>query len=171
MFVIKGAAEIKNINVRAEVHGDSLVRAIDVKLAITDVDAKQLGSAIPGLMELFWEGEQPRAQEIYPLKVRHTIENVTATISVGRKTVKLAGADVRKVHITPKFGHLCEMLLSIRCAEIGDGLLDPLHKWLKGTVEVEIVERQLRLAGMEQDEGKDQEKDQEKGREKTDGKV
>ena len=165
MFVIKGAAEIKNVNLRAEVHGDSLVRAIDVKLAITDVDAKRLDSAIPGLMEMFWEHEQPRVQEIYPLKVRHTIENVTATIGVGRKTVKLVGADVRKVHITPKFGHLCEMLLSIRCAEIGDGTIDPLHKWLKGTVDIEIVERQLTLPDMDQGEGKGE------GEEKADGKV
>lgn len=154
MFVIKGAAEIKNVNLRAEVHGDTLVRAVDIKLAVADVDAERLGSAIPGLMELFWDGEQPRAQEIYPLKVRHTIENVTATLSVGRKSVTLKGADVRKVHITPKFGARCEILLSIRCTEIGDGTIDPLHKWLKGTVELEIVERQLTLPEMEQAEGK-----------------
>ena len=150
MFVIQGEAEIKNINVRAEVHGDELVRALDIRLAITDIDAKRLDSAIPGLRELFWKGEQPHLQELYPLKVRHKIENVSVSIKSGRRTVKLESADVLKVQVTPKFGGRCEMLLSVKVSRIGDGLLDPLHAWLKGLLTVDIAERQLTLPEMEQ---------------------
>ncbi len=151
MFVIKSAAEIKNVNLRMEAHGDSLVRAVDVKVIIPDVEAARLDSAIPEIGQ-FWHGEDPVFQEVYPLKVRHTIENVEATLTVGRKVVTLTGADVRKVSITPRHSGRCEIELSIRAAEITDGVLDPLHKWLKGEVELEIVERQLSLSDMAQAE-------------------
>jgi len=153
MFVIKSAAEIKNVNLRMEAHGDSLVRAVDIKMIVADVEAARLDSAIPEVGQ-FWHGEDPVLQEVYPLKVRHTIENVEAVLTVGKKAIKLKGADVRKVSITPRHSGRCEIELSIRCSEIGDGILDPLHKWLKGEVQLEVVERQISLPNMDQGEEK-----------------
>lgn len=149
MFVVKGQAEIKNVNMRAQVHGDELMRAIDVKLVMVDIDAKKMDSAVPGLVATFWRGQQPLLQEVYPLKVRHKIENVICKLKVGRKRVKLQEAVVKKISVTPRFGGRCEITLTVSCI-IGDGVLDPLHKWLKGMVGIEIVEHQMELPAMEQ---------------------
>lgn len=149
MFVISGAAEIKNVNLRMEAHGDDSVRAVDVKLIVADVEAKRLDSAIADIEE-YWRGDRLLFQETYPVRVQHTIENVTATLTVGNKKITLTGADVRKVSITPRHSGRCQVELSIRCIEIGKEIIE-LHKWLKGTVELEIVERQLSLPDMEQE--------------------
>ncbi len=149
MFVVKGQAEIKNINVRAQVHGDEMVRAIDVKLVMVDIDAKKMDSAVPGLVATFWKGQQPMLQEVYPLKIRHKIENVICKLKVGRKRVKLQEAVVKKISVTPRFGGRCEITLTVSCV-IGDRILDPLHKWLKGMVGIEIVEHQMELPAMDQ---------------------
>jgi len=152
MFVIKSAAEIKNVNLRMEAHGDDLVRAVDVKLIVADVEAKRLDSAIADIEE-YWHGDALILQETYPVKVQHTIENVAATMTVGKKTITMTGADIRKVSITPRHGGRCQVELSIRCIEIGNEIVE-LHKWLKGTVELEVVERQLTLPELEQGEEK-----------------
>lgn len=158
MFVVKGQAEVKNINVRAEVHGDELMRAIDVKLVMADIEAKKMDSAVPGLVATFWKGQQPLLQEVYPLKIRHKIENVLCTLKVGRKTVKLGFKDkqgrlheavVKKISVTPQFGGRCQVTLTVSCL-IGNGVLDPLHRWLKAVVNVNIVERQMELPAMNQ---------------------
>ncbi len=149
MFVIKGQAEVKNINVRAEAHGDELMRAIDVKLVMVDVDAQRIDSAVPGMVATFWKGKQPVLQEVYPLKIRHKIENAICTLKVGRKRIKLQDAVVKKISVTPQFGGRCQVTLTVACL-IGDGVLDPLHNWLKGMVAIEIVERQMELPAMDQ---------------------
>jgi hypothetical protein len=149
MFEIKGEAELKNINVRAEIHGEELVRAIDVKLVMTDVDAKLLNAAVPGLVKTFWDGEQPAFQELYPLKIRHKIENATAEIKVGKAQVQLLDVTMQKIEVTPLFGKRCQIAFTVR-SQIGDGILDSLHAWLKGKVNIEIEERQMEIPGMAQ---------------------
>ena len=149
MLKIKGAAELKNINVRAEIHGEELVRAIDLKLVMVDADASKLETVVPGLMAKFWNGKQPTLQELYPLKVRHKIENADAVVRVGRKRVVLREVIVQKIAITPLFSGRCQIAFSMRC-KIGDGVLDPLHKGLRGTVHITIEERQMELPAMDQ---------------------
>ncbi len=152
MFVIKGTAEIKNVNLRIEAHGDSMVRTVDVKMVAPDVEAKRLDSAIADI-DKYWEGEKLCLQETYPVTVQHTIENVTATLSVGKKKVTLKGGDVRKIKITPRHNGRCQVMLSVRCPEVSSEIL-LLHEWLKGEVQLEVVERQISLPNMEQGEEK-----------------
>jgi len=152
MFVIKSAAEIKNVNLRMEAHGDSMVPTVDVMLIAPDVEAKRLDSAIADIGK-YWEGDTVCLQETYPVTVQHTIENVEAVLSVGKKKVTLKGADVRKIKITPRHGGRCQIKLSIRCPEVSSEIV-LLHQWLKGEVQLEVVERQISLPNMDQGEEK-----------------
>jgi hypothetical protein len=149
-FKVVGQAELKSINLRAEIHGEELVRAVDLKLAITECSAKELASLMPGFLKAFWNGDNPALQEVYPIKIRHSLENTDCTISVGKAKVFLPQADLKKINITPKFGGVCDVVMSVQASHIPDGILDPLHKWLRGEVHVEAIEKQSDVTMMAQ---------------------
>lgn len=153
MFVIKGKAELKNINIRVQAHGDELVRAMDLKLAMEDADPARLDSAVSDLTDRFWNKDEPLVQEIYPLRVGHKLENCAVELSDGKVKVKLNGADVKKIEITPHHGRRVGMVYTVQAIEIQDGILDTLHKWLRGVITVDVVERQMELPDMEQVKG------------------
>lgn len=149
MFVINGTAELKSINLRAEAHGDEIVRAMDIKLLAVDVDAARLDSAIPD-MDRLWDGDQPVLQEVYPVKVRHKLENMKVTMD---ELPKDFDCTVDRIEITPKHAKRCDVLLTLKVSHVQDGFLDKLHAALRSQVTLDIVERQLELPEMEQAKG------------------
>ena len=149
MFDIKGTAELKNINLRVEMNGDDFARAMDLLLVVDGVPADKLTSAIPNLRENFYEGDQPQLQEIYPLIVRHKIENIAATLKVDKDSVKLKAADVSKIEITPQPGGICQVRLTVQSSMYPLDCLATLSLWLRHEIALTINERQLRAVGME----------------------
>ena len=81
MLVINCTAELKKINLRPEIHGDTPVRAMDLRFVAADVDGARLDAMIPDYqVKLYDEKGQPLLQEVYPLVVRHKIENTTGFV-------------------------------------------------------------------------------------------
>jgi hypothetical protein len=147
VFDVKTNAEVRNINVRAENHGDDHVPAIDVKLMLLDVPIAKISSAIPDFEQRFYDGDQPILQEIVPFQIQHKIENVEAKI--GR--VVLKGADIKK---GSKFWHkpskVANVLITVQCSDFSEAAVPALMKMLKEEAKVEIIECQLKIPEMEQ---------------------
>ncbi len=149
MFVIEAKAELKAVVLKMTPSGDDFTRTVELKLLAQDVEAARLSSAIPEV-GAFWHGDELWLQEIYPLRVRHTVENVSVGLRSEAELIDLGACDVSKIEITPKFGGVCEVALTVKTLDTVDGLLDALHHWLKGEVTVSMVERQLSLPDMDQ---------------------
>lgn len=147
MFDVKTKAELRHINLRAEAHGEDMVRAIDVKLMLINVPVDKLTSAIPDFEKRFYDGDTPILQEIVPFQIRHNIENVEAKI--GKVTLK--GADIKKnSKCWHKPGKVCDIEIKVQSADFTDAALTTLSKQLKEEVTVEISERQGTIPGMDQ---------------------
>jgi hypothetical protein len=149
MFDIKTSAEIKNVNIRMEVHGDEYVRAIDVKVRAADVPFDKIGDAVPS-HDWLYDGDMPIMQEIYPLKVRHKIENMAANLEYAGDGFKLTGVDCAKIVVHPKPARLADVEFTIQGSKYPDGVLDLLSTWLREEVALTITERQAKL-GLVQD--------------------
>ncbi len=149
MFELNGEAEIKNINLRVEQHGDELVRAMDLKLIIASTDATKLVAASDH-MDTFFEKGEPKLQEFYPLTIPHKIENLSGTLKAGRKTIKILQCDAAKVKIKPLFGSLAEVRLTLKISPMGDLDIVQLHSWLRAVVKINLEERQADLPAMQQ---------------------
>jgi hypothetical protein len=147
MFDVKTAAELRNINLRVESHGENMVRAMDIKLMLLDVPVSKLTSAIPDFEKRFYDGEQPILQEISPFQIQHKIENVEATID----NTKLTGADIKKgARCWHKPGFVCNLEIIVQASDFNDAALTALSKHIKEEVKCSITERQTKLPGMEQ---------------------
>lgn len=147
MFDVKTTAELRNINLRVESHGDSMVRAMDIKLMLLDVPVSKLTSAIPDFEKRFYDGEQPILQEISPFQIQHKIENVETTID----KVKLTGADIKKgARCWHKPGFVCNLEVTVQASDFSDSALTALSKRIKDEIQCSIAERQTKLPGMEQ---------------------
>ena len=141
MFDFKCKAELRNINVRAEIHGDETVPAIDVKLLAIGVPVDKISSAIPDIAKHFYEKDKVVVGEVNPLTVQHKLENLTVKI---HKT-EVKGVDVKKkMLVTLEPGKVCdvEMSVQIQHATKTAAALMPL---LTEQVDFEISERQQRL--------------------------
>lgn len=150
MFDIRATAELSNINIRAEIHGEVHVRAIDIKLVAVGVPAERLTSAIPDLRSRFYNGDQPILQEVFPLRVRHKLENIRCEVFNKDANILLDGCDVAKIEITPEPAGICKVKMTVQASEYADEVLDYLSRWLRDEVQVTLSERQLKLAEMEQ---------------------
>jgi hypothetical protein len=138
---------LRNINLRAEAHGEDFVRAIDVKIMLLDVPVEKLSSAIPDFAKRFYDGDAPILQEIVPFQIQHKIDNVEATIG----GVSLKGADIKKgSKCWHKPGKVCNLLVSVQSSDFTDAALAKLSKLLREELPVAIVERQMNIEGMEQ---------------------
>lgn len=147
MYDIKTQAEVRNINVRAENHGDEHIPAIDLKLMLLDVPIDRVSSAIPDFGKRFYDGDQPILQEIVPFQVHHKIQNVE--VKVG--SVVLKGADIKKgAKYWHKPGKVCNVLITVQSSDYSDAALPALSKMLKEEVKVSIIERQISIPEMEQ---------------------
>ena len=144
MFDINTKAELRNINLRAETHGDEYARAIDVQLMLLQVPVDRITSALS--LERFYEGDQPVLQEVYPLCVKHKINNLAVTIG----KVKLNGADAKGIEVTPQPGKVCNVKITVQSSGFGKGVLDQLSEHLREECDVTIVERQMQAPGMDQ---------------------
>lgn len=149
VFELKGQAEIKNINLRVEQHGDEMVRAMDLKLVIASTDATKLVAASDH-MDTFFEKGEPKLQEFYPLAIPHKIENLGGTLKAGRKTIKILQCDAAKVKIKPLYGSKAEVRLTLKISPMGDIDVVQLHSWLRAVVKIDLEERQLDLPAMDQ---------------------
>ena len=129
MLDIVATAEIKKINTRTEYHGEDEVRAMDVKLAMQGVPIERLTSAIPEGEAMYYNGDMPRGQEVFPLKVRHKIKNVKCTLSADKKETDFKDCDVDKFQITPQQNKLCNVVLTLNISGYADRVLDRLTKW------------------------------------------
>jgi len=142
MFDITAAAELKEIKLRMEVHGDQDVRAVHLKLYCLGVPAERLTSAVPDLRKKFYDKDQPILQEVYPLHVRHSIDNVEANLVVETTGISLVG-DVSKIQITPQPEGVCSVSMTLQVRLDADGVLDTLSHWLKSEVALKVFERQI----------------------------
>jgi len=154
MLDIKTKGELKKINLRSEAHGDSMVRAMDIRFLAIDVEGEHLDALIPHYKALLYKNNEPVLQEVYPLKVRHKVLNASAKIKIGRKTITLAGCDIAKIKITPRAKGNCDIDLAIQTSDFTDGILDGLSRCLGEILPLELIERQMVLDDMDQGEEK-----------------
>jgi hypothetical protein len=145
MLVLKGQAELRKINLRMEAHGDAMMRAFDLRFIAKDIDAERIDSLIPKYKDWLYEKEAPILQEIYPLVIRHKIQNVNVDITAFKQSINLVGCDVSKIKMTPRTGFRCDLDFTIQASEFTDGILDLLSRWQGDLMDIEIVERQLEL--------------------------
>ena len=113
---------------------------------LLDVPSASVDAVVDRFEEAFYEGDQPIMQEIYPLKVNHKVQNVKATIG----GVTLKEADLKGAKITPKAGKHCDVEVLVQSSAIAKGMLDKFAAMLRETVDVKIIERQLKIVAMEQ---------------------
>lgn len=148
MFKVDGNAEVRNLNVRRQASGDEWVRAIDVKIMALAVPVGDISGAVPDIEKHFYgKSGDVLLAEIFPLKVRHKIENVEAVIG----PVTLKGADVAKIEVTPQPGKMANVLLSIQSSDFSDKDLAALTKvYTAVETKLAIVERQASIPDMEQ---------------------
>lgn len=93
MFEVKTKAEIKNLNVRRQTHGDEFVPADDIKLMLMSVPVEKITSACPEIKQRFYDdSNQVAVGEILPLVVKHELKNIDVTIGA----VKLKGVSIKK---------------------------------------------------------------------------
>jgi len=151
MFKIEAKAELRNINCRAEAHGDEMVRAIDLKLIAIDADASALDSAINGFINLYFDGEgNPQGAEAYPLRVRHKLDGATVTLKQGKQSAKFTDAVIKGIQLTPKTGRRTDATFVVQARDYSDGVMDIITKWQREVVEIQVEERQLDLPDMDQ---------------------
>lgn len=146
MFDVRGKAELRHINVRAEAHGDEMVPAVDVKLMLIGVPVDRITSAVPDMAVRFYDGDTVAVGEVNPLTVHHKLENLAVTID----DLNFKGCDIKKgMKITLQPGKIADVECSVQIQGIGDSVA-PLIRKLRDEVSVKVVERQLKLAGMDQ---------------------
>lgn len=152
MFVVKAEAELRNITCRAEANGDEMVRAIDLKLIAIDADASNMDSAINGFLGMYFDKEgNPLGAESYPLRVRHTLEAATVTISKGSTQVVFNDAQIKGIQLTPKMGKQTDATFVVQASDYPDGIIDKITRWQRDVVKIHVEERQLSIPDMDQE--------------------
>lgn len=146
MFDVKCKAEVKNLNVRTEIHGDDNVPAYDVTLMLLGVPVDCITRACPDIGKRFYSGDQVAIGEVNPLTVQHKMENLT--VKIGERT--LNGCDIKKgakIMLLPE--KVANVEVKVQVEHRGDIVLD-IMAVLRDEVIVSINERQLEIVGMEQ---------------------
>jgi len=146
MFDVKCKAEIKNLNIRTENHGDEIVPAVDITMMLIGVPVDRISSACPDIAKRFYEGDQVAVGEVNPLTVGHKLENLHVTI--GGK--KVAGCDIKrgaKIMLLP--AHLANVEVKVQ-VQHSDNLAGHVMDLLKDETDVTINERQLSMVEMNQ---------------------
>ncbi len=152
MFVIKAEAELRNINCRAEAHGDEMVRAVDLKLIAVDADAAHLDSAINGFLGMYFDKDgNPLGGESFPLRVRHKLDAATVTINQGRTKVTFKDAVIKGIQLTPKTGKRTDATFVVQVSDYADGIMDKITHWQREIVKVHVEERQLQIPDLDQE--------------------
>lgn len=150
MFDFKATAEVKNLNVRSEIHGDETVPAIDVKLMCMNVPVDKITSACVGIGDRFYDGNRVAVGEVNPLTVSHKLENLTVTLGDSDNAVTMKGVTIKKsMKINLQPDKVADVLLTIQ-TQHHDQLAIDIMGMLREEVPVQIGERQLKLAEMEQ---------------------
>ncbi len=141
MLNIKTRGEVRHINVRAEMHGDEIEPAFDVRLMLLSVPVDKISTLCPKLGDVFYVGgDQVQLGEVNPLTVHHKVENVQATIGDYSST----GCDVAKgakINLLP--GKVCNLDLKL---QFQSGNVNAIIEYLRDEVDVTISERQMTLA-------------------------
>lgn len=146
MFDVKCQAEVKNLNVRTEVHGDEYVPAVDIKMMLLAVPVDRITSACPDIGKRFYQGDVVAVGEVNPLTVGHKLENLTVTI--GDKVLK--GCDIKKgmkINLLPEQKANVEIQVQ---TEHRDNLAVHVMELLRSEVAVKVSERQLDLVNVQE---------------------
>lgn len=153
MFQIKAEAELRNINNRAEAHGEEMVRAVDLKLIAIDAKADKLDGAINGFLSLYFDKKgEPLGAEAFPLRVRHKIDRGRVVITHGRKKVAFPDVTLKGIQLTPKTGRKVDCTFTVQVSDYEDGVMDKITRWQREVVKVEVTQRQLDIDEMDQEE-------------------
>ena len=146
MFDVKCGAEVRNLNIRTENHGDEIVPAVDIKMMLLGVPVDRITSACPNIAKRFYDGDLVAIGEVNPLTVQHKLENLI--VKIGEKTLK--GCDIKKgakIHLLPAM--LANVEVTVQVEHSGDLAVQVMNH-LKGEIGVSVNERQLALAEMNQ---------------------
>lgn len=150
MLDIKAKAEIKNVNVRTEVHGDENVPAIDIKMMLIGVPVEKISTLCPYMGNRFYdEHGQVVIGEVNPLFVYHKVDNVAVELD-GRKITECDIKKKAKIQLLPN--KIANVELTVQ-TEHHDDLVLHVMACLKEQVDVTIIERQADAID-EMDQGK-----------------
>jgi len=153
MFQLKAEAELRNINCRAEAHGEEMVRAIDLKLIAIDAKADKMDGAINGFLKMYYDSKgNPLGAEAFPLRIRHKIDRGRVTIQQGRKKVTFPDVTIKAIQLTPKSGKKVDCTFTVQVSDYDDGVMDKVTHWQREIVKVEVEQRQLDIDEVKQDE-------------------
>ncbi len=123
-----------------------MVGAVDVKLMLISVPVDRITSAVPDMAARFYSGEVVAIGEVNPLTVHHKLENLGVTID----DLRFVDCDIKKgMQITLLPSHVANIECSVQISNVGDSIA-ALFARQRQEVSVKIVERQLKLAGMDQ---------------------
>jgi len=138
MLDLKATAEVRGINVRAEMHNEDIQPAFDVKLMLIAVDVKALSAFCPNMDKHFYDAEGlVTVGEVSPLTVTHKIENITASIG----SFSHIGCDIKKgakITLLPEWRANVEVQVQCQSGDVNTVL-----KHLRDEVKVTLTERQL----------------------------
>ncbi len=138
MLDVNTQGEVRHINVRAEIHGDEIEPAFDVKLMLIDVPVSKITTLCAKLDRLY-ENDVVALGEVNPLTVQHKVENVQATIGDYSST----GCDIKKgakIQLLP--GQIANVEVTL---QFHSGNVEAVVPNLRETVKVTISERQLSM--------------------------
>lgn len=141
MFKFEGSARINDVKIRKEWHGEDLLPAVSIKLAI---DAMKVKVVEDGLLPKFgcvFEESDPLLVDVKPISVVREIKNVNVSIN----GVMFEGMDIDGIKVSALAGKVADVDLVVK------GLCDVdntarLHDLLLLDVAVTFLQRQLELA-------------------------
>jgi hypothetical protein len=145
---MKGKARVEKFVGDIRTQGDGEVRGVVVVLHFTGVKVEDASGLVSQLHLLFNAEDDPALPELGALPVAREVNNVD--VSIG--DVKLKGADLSKIKITPlvaagRGGKKVDVHMEVSSAAVN--VLDKLHGMLKQTVLVNLVERQMDLTKLD----------------------
>ncbi len=139
MLKLKAMARVAHFQGRKEFKGAERVRAVTIKLAFEGIPATTAKAFVSQIELMFNDAGDPSMPELLPSSLANDIYNVE--VSVGE--LRMKGADITDVVITPLQKCMCAVDMKINCQ--ATDVLDVLHRYLDEKVEVELIERQVVL--------------------------